>query len=170
MSHQRFVSPPKEYDQKVFRRIIQDMEHTSAEMNESVVIVGNRFKPVIDTLGGTVLKTKSGQIYSNEGATSTVSFQLPKVVKGLAYGFVCLSASGIRVIPNSADTMYLGDQAWSSAGNVESTTLGSIMYLIGFTAAWVALTFNGTWTVGQHFTLVQGDLALTPKKATMLVA
>lgn len=86
--------------------------------------------------------------FTNEGATARADSTLPAAAAGLAYGFVVQDADGIQVTAASGDTIRLSTAVSAAAGNIQSTTIGSTVWLVAINATeWVALSFQGTWTV-----------------------
>lgn len=103
---------------------------------------------VVQPLGGTLTSGSSGTLYSNEGATAISPFVLPTAVAGLRFGFIVQDADGIRVTASAGDTIQIVGSVSGVAGKIESTTIGSTIYLMAINATqWVALYDLGTWVV-----------------------
>lgn len=96
----------------------------------------------------TVLSTESGRVFTNEGTTVSITFNLPTAVAGLTYTFIVQDADGIVVDANTGDTIRLATQVSASSGNATSTAIGSVLTLAAINATeWIATSINGTWVV-----------------------
>lgn len=95
-----------------------------------------------------VLTTESGRTFTNEGATSIVTFSLPTAAAGLIYSFAVQDADGIIVDANTGDTINIAGSVSATSGNATSTTIGSTLTLVAINATeWVAVKSLGTWVV-----------------------
>lgn len=93
----------------------------------------------------TVTAAQSGTIFTNEGAEAIIVFTLPTCAAGLVYTFVVQDADGIRVTANTWDTIRIASGVTAAAGNVSSTTAGSVLKLVGINATErVSVTEIGT--------------------------
>lgn len=98
--------------------------------------------------GKTLLEQETGRGYTNEGATAQTVFALPEALPGLTYTFIVQDADGIRVNAFSSDTIRIGATVSASAGNMQSTAIGSVVTLLAINQVeWVATISIGTWTV-----------------------
>lgn len=96
----------------------------------------------------TVTNADSGKVFTNDGATAGVTFNLPTAVTGLQYTFVVQDADGITVVANTGDTIRIASGVSATAGNAASTTVGSTVYLVAINAVeWISVATNGTWVV-----------------------
>jgi len=103
---------------------------------------------VVQPLGGALSAGASGTIYSNEGASAISPFVLPTAAAGLRYGFIVQDADGVRVTASADDTIQIATALSAVAGKAESTTIGSVVYLIALNATeWMATSVVGTWVV-----------------------
>lgn len=92
--------------------------------------------------------TDSGTLYTNEGATSEVTFNLPTAVAGLAYTFYVQDTDGLKIVANTGDTIRIGGVVSASAGYAESLVVGSSLTLTAINATeWVATSFIGSWSL-----------------------
>lgn len=95
-----------------------------------------------------VSNVENWTVFTNEGATAQVVFNLPTAVAGYTYEFIVQDADGIQVVASSGDTIRLGTSVSASAGNATSTTIGSAVILTCINATeWIAESIVGTWIV-----------------------
>lgn len=96
----------------------------------------------------TVNSSDSGKVYTNEGATGEIVFNLPTAAANLFYTFVVQDSDGVEVVANTGDTIRLAGSVSASAGKIESATIGSSVTIIAINATeWVAMALMGSWTV-----------------------
>lgn len=96
----------------------------------------------------TVLTTEVGRVFTNEGATASVTFSLPTAAAGLTYTFIVQDADGIVVDANTGDTIRISSEVSASSGNATSTDIGSMVTLVAINATeWFATATRGTWVV-----------------------
>ncbi len=90
----------------------------------------------------------SGNLYTNEGATAEVEFNLPSAQVGLEFSFIVQDTDGIQVNANTGDTIRIGASVSAAAGLIETTTIGNAVKLKAINnTEWVAMSNVGTWTV-----------------------
>jgi len=95
-----------------------------------------------------IVATDSGKVYTNEGATSSVTFNLPSAAANLTYTFIVQDTDGLSVVANTGDTIRIAGSVSASAGNISNTTIGSSVALVAINATeWIAISVIGTWTV-----------------------
>jgi hypothetical protein len=88
------------------------------------------------------------KLYTNEGTTARVDFNLPTAVAGLTFTFYCADTDGIRVIANTGDDIRIAGSVSATAGRIDSTVIGSCVKLTAINATnWIAEYSTGTWTV-----------------------
>lgn len=92
--------------------------------------------------------TDNRNVFTNEGASSLVTFNLPTASSNLDYTFVVQDADGIRVVANTGDTIRIAGSVSASAGRIDSTTIGSSIRLVAINATeFIAVAVSGTWSV-----------------------
>jgi hypothetical protein len=92
----------------------------------------------------------SGKVYTNEGASAQIVFNLPTAAAGLDFTFIVQDADGIQVVAASGDTIRIAASATPAAGNISTTTVGNTVKLVAINATeWVAVYYVGTWTVSS---------------------
>ncbi|HPM74174.1 MAG TPA: hypothetical protein PLA71_00465 [Saccharofermentans sp.] len=90
----------------------------------------------------------SGSIFTNEGASSVVWFELPSAVPGLNFKFICQDANGLQINATNGNTIRIAGTESAADGNVESTTVGSILSIYAInTSEWYGTSDAGTWNV-----------------------
>lgn len=96
----------------------------------------------------TVAETDSPRVYTNEGATGKIQFNLPVAVAGLEFTFIVQDSDGLRIVANTGDTIRILDKVTKATGYVESTTIGDFIRLKAInTTEWIAIPAGGDWTV-----------------------
>jgi len=92
--------------------------------------------------------TDSGNLYTNEGATAEVVFNLPTAAANLEFTFIVQDSDGIQINADTGDTIRVAGSVSASAGLIETTTIGNTVHLKAINATeWVAISYVGTWTV-----------------------
>lgn len=86
------------------------------------------------------------KVFTNEGATGAVTFNLPTAVAGLTFTFVVQDAVGIVISAAAGDTIRIDTLVTAAGGSVTSTAIGSSVTLVAINATeWVAIAALGTW-------------------------
>lgn len=94
----------------------------------------------------TVSALDCSSVYTNEGASAKIVFNLPTAVAGYKYTWVVQDADGIDITAASGDTIRFGSTVTAAAGTITSTTIGSTITLVAINATeWVATSLMGTW-------------------------
>jgi hypothetical protein len=94
----------------------------------------------------TVLSTESNTVFTNEGATAKIVFNLPTAVAGLTFTLFVQDTDGIDITAASGDTIRFNTTVTAAAGTITSTTIGSSITLVAINATeWVATALVGTW-------------------------
>lgn len=90
-------------------------------------------------------------IFTNEGASAQVEFDLPTAPvapAGYCYTFIAQDSDGIKIVANTGDTIRLASSVSASAGNIQSNAVGDSVKLCSINATeWMATEIVGTWTV-----------------------
>lgn len=95
-----------------------------------------------------VLNSDINTVFTNEGATAQIVFNLPTAAVNLTYTFFVQDADGVKVVANTGDTIRLAGSVSASAGNIVNNTIGGSVTLVAINATeWVATSIVGTWTV-----------------------
>lgn len=93
-----------------------------------------------------VLTTESGRLFSNEGSTAQVIFNLPAPAVGLTYTFIVQDTDGIRVQASTGTRIRIAGQLSAVSGNVEAAASGDTVTLVAINALeWMSIATNGTW-------------------------
>lgn len=97
----------------------------------------------------TVVVTESNYVYTNEGATSSVTFTLPAAAAGLTYTFIVQDADGDLIITAAAgDTIRDGGSASTSGGTASVTAIGDVVTIVAINAdEWIIVYSKGTVTL-----------------------
>jgi hypothetical protein len=96
----------------------------------------------------TVLATDSRTVFTNEGASAEIVFNLPTAVAGLEYTFIVQDADGIQINASTGDTIRIANSVSATAGLIESATIGNSVRIVAINATqWIATSVVGTWTV-----------------------
>ena len=96
----------------------------------------------------TLTSSDSGKVYTNEGASAQIVFNLPTAAADLNYTFIIQDTDGIQVVAASGDTIRVAGSVSAAAGNIAATTVGNTVQIVAINATeWVATYYVGTWTV-----------------------
>ena len=92
-----------------------------------------------------------GTIFTNEGATSGIRFNLPAADKSLQYTFICQSSGAGRTIQvqvAAGDTIRIGNGITSATGYVQSSNVGETLVLGAMNSSdWVSMFVDGFPTI-----------------------
>lgn len=90
----------------------------------------------------------SGVVNTNEGAPALNVQNLPTAVAGLIWEGAVQDADGIQVVAAAGDTIRIAGSVSATAGNAQSTTIGSTLTLKAINSVeWFAFSVSGSWTV-----------------------
>lgn len=100
------------------------------------------------TAGYNVLSGDSQTVFTNTGASGSVTFTLPTASAGLEYFFYIDAVQTVVVTAPASTTIRLGGTASATAGNVTAGAAGNMVHIIAISSTqYVTLGYNGTWTV-----------------------
>jgi hypothetical protein len=89
----------------------------------------------------TLEETEAGQVFTNEGASATVTFTLPPCTSGLKYPFAVVVAHSLVISRDGSDTI-----GGSAASSLTGTGIGSMIVLRGTDSGiWLIESQTGTW-------------------------
>lgn len=95
-----------------------------------------------------VVPGSSNTIFTNEGASLNVNYNLPSPTLGLVYTFVVQNISGITISATNSSTIRIGSNITVANGSIASADTGSSITLVAInTSEWVAISINGTWII-----------------------
>ena len=101
---------------------------------------------IIDIASGPrVLTTnESGKIFTNTGASGSITFQLPTAEKGLMYSFA--KVVGQDIVIDAADGDYIADSVASgNISNVVDAEVWGFITLLAVSSSMWLIYGNGTW-------------------------
>ncbi len=94
----------------------------------------------------TAVETRT--LLTNEGTTARNYHTLPTAVAGLDFEFVVQDTDGIRVVADTGDTIRDVGTVSTTAGFIQSSTVGSVIRLKAINATeWFVVYKQGTWTI-----------------------
>lgn len=107
------------------------------------------------TANYTILSTEVGTLFTNLGASSTITFTLPAAALGMHFRFQVRASSGtswqLRVAPAGSDileTCAVPRVAGTANDYLWADGLGESLHLVCMEAGkWAALTYDGTWSL-----------------------
>ncbi len=92
--------------------------------------------------------TDSGRLYTNEGASAQIEFDLPTAVEGLTYSFFVQDADSMKIVANTGDTISIEGAVTDSAGNIVAAGIGCAISIVAINATeWVATRVVGNWFI-----------------------
>lgn len=95
-----------------------------------------------------VVSGDSYKVFTNEGEAAKRNFTLPSAAAGLQFVFINQDTDGMTITAVGDDTIRIAGTGSASAGNIDSTTVGSTVTLVAINATeWVAISALGTWAV-----------------------
>jgi len=108
---------------------------------------GGSFTVVAKTSNYPVVSGDVGKVFTNEGASGTVTFTLPAAAAGLHFYFVAQASQVITLTAASGDTIKVGFTTSSAGGSLSSSgTSDDWVRLIAINATeWVAIPYEGSW-------------------------
>ena len=96
--------------------------------------------------------SESGKTFTNIGATAENHHNLPSLDSvndtSTVYTFIVSDADGMQINAQGNDTISIGGSTSGAAGDISTTTTGSVVTLKAISATeWVAISSTGTWVV-----------------------
>lgn len=99
------------------------------------------------TVGRTLTSSDSGAMFTNQGASGSVTLVLPSATTGMSLRFYVQTAQTMTVQASAGDTIRIADNVTAQAGSISSNVVGSLVWLIAPNAAeWVSWQTSGSWT------------------------
>jgi hypothetical protein len=134
-------------------RVVDDSADSAAILSIAAVeaVTAEQSAPNVITAA------ESGKIITNEGATAMAFNTLPPATQGSWVTIVIADPDpiesaqpGMRLTANTGDRIRIGGTLSAVAGYIESLSTGSYAHLVAINdTTWVALGFDGSWTVQQ---------------------
>lgn len=119
------------YTQVLIRGRLRNDRFVSAQAASPVAVSANNDK---------------NTVFTNEGATGAITFNLPTAVAGLTFTFFVQDTDGIIISAAAGDTIRIDTLVTAAGGSVTSTAIGSSVTLVAInTTEWVAVAALGTW-------------------------
>lgn len=92
--------------------------------------------------------TDVNKIFTNEGATGVVIFELPPASAGLTYTFVSQNSNNITIQAAIGNTLQIGLNVSAPGGLISTTDVGSSIELVAINSTeWISISTEGTWVV-----------------------
>lgn len=120
-------------------------------------LVATLFEPstlrvvAVTTSTRTVTAEETGTTFTNEGASGTVTLNLPAATVGLHYHGVVNAAQSLRFDPNGSEIMghmTAGSSAGTAGQYTGSSTVGAAIHIKCIKAGyWEVVSAKGTWTL-----------------------
>jgi hypothetical protein len=86
------------------------------------------------------------KVFTNEGATGSVTFVLPTANNGATFTFYVQDANGVVIQAPPSQTIRIGTLVTAPGGSVSSVTVGSSVTLVVINnSEWVAIASVGAW-------------------------
>lgn len=94
---------------------------------------------------GALTAAQAGQMFTNEGASTTLAYTLPAASAGLIFPFAVVAAHTLQILTASGDTIY---DATATGTTLSASAIGSIIEVKGTDAdTWIVASKNGTWSL-----------------------
>lgn len=111
-------------------------------------LYANRVVAAEITSPETIAVTDSRKVITNEGASGSVTYNLPTAAAGLEVIFIVHTAQNMVVTANTSDTIRIAAGVSSAAGTATNGTIGGVLHLVCLNATeWFAISSTGTWTL-----------------------
>lgn len=105
---------------------------------------------VAKTTNYNVVVGDNNTFFTNQGTAGLVNFNLPTAQVGLIYTFIVQNINGLKVTAAAGDTIRLGLNITSAAGNIQATDIGSKIVLLAINATeWIALNDDINWVLSS---------------------
>lgn len=86
----------------------------------------------------TSIQCSGANIFTNNGASGSVTFTLPTAVAGYRVTFVVLAAQLLIIVPGASDTIRIGGS--EATTDIRSSTIGANIELVAVnTTEWIAI-------------------------------
>lgn len=109
-------------------------------LNARVIVASWTTTPV------TITAAESNKVYTNEGATAKIVYNLPTAVAGLTYTFIVQDTDWMDITAAAWDTIRRNTNVTAAWGTVTSTAIGSVLTLVAINATeWIATSEIWTW-------------------------
>lgn len=90
--------------------------------------------------------TDSGQVFTNDGATTGIQFNLPSAGPvGAHYTFIVKDSYNLRIDTTAGEYIQMGAILSSSGGYVDSSAVGSSIHLLYTDSTWITTSVVGSW-------------------------
>lgn len=100
------------------------------------------------TASTTLTVAQSGGVFTNTGASGTITFSLPAATVGLNYKFYVGAAQELRIDPNGSETISLPSTGVAGAAGkyLMANAVGETVHLYcAKTGTWACFGYTGTW-------------------------
>jgi hypothetical protein len=89
---------------------------------------------------------KSGQMYTNEGATADITLTLPGAAANKNFEFYVKTNKYLKIQASAGDVISIAGTSTAAAGYIRSTTVGNAIKIVAINATdWVAVSVVGVW-------------------------
>jgi hypothetical protein len=101
------------------------------------------------TTSQNIVANQNGSIFTNSGASGSVTLTLPTPLVGLQYTFVVVAAQTLQINATGGSVVIgLGELASTAGGNVSSNSPYSAVSLVCLSSTlWAATSTSGTWSL-----------------------
>lgn len=124
-------------------------DDTNATLQVNGPFTGRYFIQNYTTTPHTLTSVQSRYVFTQTGASALNVVNLPAATgTGNEYTFIVTDTDGFQIKAGTGDTIRIQASATASAGNIQSTTIGTTVRIIDIaTNQWVSVATNGTWTI-----------------------
>jgi hypothetical protein len=112
-----------------------------------ISVSGNLNTVIAKNINYNVSQSETNNCFTNEGAATGITFNLPPAVKDLNYTFFLQNNNQVTIQAATGDTIRIGIDVTGSGGSVVSFDIGSSIKLVAINSTeWVCLSLpTGSW-------------------------
>jgi hypothetical protein len=114
-----------------------------------ISVSGNLNTVITKNVNYNVSPSETNSCFTNEGATTGITFTLPLAVKDLNYTFFLQNNNQVAVQAANGNTIRIGLDVTSGGGSIVSFNIGSSIKLVAINSTeWVCLSLpTGSWLI-----------------------
>ncbi len=124
------------------------LSSTTGSVTVSQTIPGGGTNWSAKTTTYAVTSGDNGTDFTNTGAGTTITFNLPSGLTNVVYGFLADTTQTIIIAAATTNTLMLAGALSASGGTATTSVMGSYVRFSSYKAgAWVGVPMLGTWSI-----------------------